>query len=189
LISRTLIEGIQAIQHRKDVPDGFDGNALRAYIDLGAMLGKNISAMELTANGDSVTVSETMSRNAEAILDRKEYAFGTLSGRLEKINLHNNQNVFSIYPIVGPSRGVKCSFGRGLTHKAAEALTHFVDVQGRLIYNAIDALPEEIQVQEIYIREEPVPKPKLGDLQGMAPGATGDSQSEDFIGELRDGWE
>ncbi len=187
LVNNTFIESIQAIQYRSEIPLEFDGSALRAFANMGSLLGKNISSMELEADGNSVVVSQTMVRNAEIILDNKEYTFGSLSGRLEKINLHNNQNVFSIYPIIGPSRGVKCKFNKALKEKAAKALTHFVDVHGRLVYNTIDNYPEEIQVQEIEIREEPKESPKLCDLQGIAADATG-NPSEEFIGELRDEW-
>lgn len=188
-VVQRFFEGIQAIQYRRETPFGFDGDAVRAFADMGSRLGKSISAMELRANGDSVAVSETISRNAEWILGRREYTFGSVSGRLEKINVHNNQNVFCIYPIIGPASGVRCKFSPSLTQKAIEAVTHFVDVWGRLAYNPIDSFPEEVKAQSIQVREEPPIPPKLADLWGIAPDATGDLSSEDFIRELRDEWE
>jgi transcriptional regulator with XRE-family HTH domain len=118
----------------------------------------------------------------------KQYAMGSISGWLDKINIHRDENVFNIYPIVGPAKGVPCKFGKALEHEAVQAVSKFVDVWGRLEYNPVDSFPQEVNVHKIEVRPDRDGLPKLADLRGVAPEATGEKLSEDFIGDLRDDW-
>ena len=107
---------------------------------------------------------------------------------LEQINIHDGANVFSIYPEIGPSR-VQCHFGPSLFDKAISAVGERVSVSGTFKYKPEENFPYAVDVDDIdiYPREDELPT--FDDLRGIAPDATGDILSEDFIAVRRDGWQ
>jgi hypothetical protein len=183
-----FLDAVDDIQQRRQVPRGFDGRALSAYQAMAEMIGQKMSSIDAAGNGRSIGMSRTLHQNVAILLGEKRYSVGSMTGKLEQINIHKGQNVFTIYPIAGPVTGVRCHFGKGLLDRAANAVNHFVEVRGRFTYNPIDPHPEEILVKDMSVHEKPEMAVRIQDLEGIAPGATGDKSSEDFVRELRDEW-
>ncbi|MBI3945401.1 MAG: hypothetical protein HY321_05745 [Armatimonadetes bacterium] len=180
---------LREIQDRRMAPVGFDSAALRAYQGLVAMMGVGLSEFAVICNGSAIHLTRELHTNVEAILGPKHYGVGTVIGRLEKINLHREQNVFTVYPKGGPARGITCHFARSQVEVAVAAVSQHVEVTGRLTYNSVDPYPECVTVWWVDVDEGAGRQaPRLADLVGMAPNATRDELSEDFVRRLRDGW-
>jgi len=179
-----FLNATEHIQRRRSPPTGFDGPALRAFQAMAQMVDKKVTPVEIVRDGRTVHLSRELANNVDSILGPKQYARGSVTGKLEKINLHRQQNVFIVYPIVGPEHGIACEFPARLTEQAVLAVNKYVDVTGRLTYNAVDSYPEKVRATGIEIYRDRAPF-TLAELHGIAPNATGDKSSEDFIGRLR----
>lgn len=171
---------------RGERPRGYDGKALSAFQEMGSRLGKRVPRMDISANGRTVPFSARLHHSVGALLGPKQYAYGSITGKLEHINIHRRQNIFTVYPIAGKTDGVRCHFGKALLEDAAGAVNRYVEVVGKLTYNTIDPHPEEISCTSIHVYPEVDVPPRLADLQGIAPDATGKLSSEEFVRELRD---
>ena len=196
-LERTFPAAAEEIQYRGKSPRGFDGPALRAYQEMASELEQKITPMviETEAEGTeeairgevrSVSVDGQLAKRVGVLLGPKQYAFGSVTGRLEQVNIHSGQNVFTVYPAVGPPRGVRCRFHRELLGRVTEGVDRYVEVTGLLTYNEVDYFPEEIRVQSIEVYPAEHSFPSVERLRGIAPDATGDKSPEQFIRDLRD---
>lgn len=119
----------------------------------------------------------------------EERVVSTIDGRLEQINIHENANTFRIYISLPDFSYVNCEFQQNLFEKVQSSLGAFVSVSGECYYHPDAAFPYKMSVREMEILPPAGELPSLGDLYGIAPGATGDKSSEQFVRELRDKWD
>ena len=183
-----LFNSIEEIDEGK-IPRGFDYQAFEAYKNLPKLVvTKRIERIAITRNGDKPKPIETLPGKIDVILGPDEVESGSATGRLEYLNLHGNLNVFNIYP---PHRlpKIKCRFPKSLRADVIRAIDKNVMVFGEKKFkpNIKDYHPYEMKAESIEILPDEN-LPKLGDLKGIAPKATGDKSSEEFIRGLRDGW-
>ncbi len=169
-------------------PEILDRPLLQDFRNLALPVGEKISAASIKADGVVVDLTEEFAKIIELSLAGEEWASGSIEGVLEQINIHDGANVFSIYPEIGPSK-VQCRFGSSLVDKAIAAVGERVAVSGMFKYKPEDNFPYTVDVDDIdiYPREDELPT--FDDLRGIAPDATGDELSEDFIAVRRDGWQ
>ena len=121
------------------------------------------------------------------LLSLEDYAYGTVDGRLEKINVHAKANTFEIYPSVGP-KSVRCRFPIHLEHIAITSIKRWVTVTGKLTYKEQDKFPSRMEVSGIDVHAATEDLPTLSDLKGVAPRATGRLKSENFTRRQRNEW-
>ena len=119
----------------------------------------------------------------------EERCISTVDGRLERINIHKNANTFTIYSSVLPRPPVTCKFPEALLGDVQRALGRFVSVRGKCFYRPGTAFLYRIDVWEMEVLPPSEELPSLSDLCGIAPDATGDKSSEQFVRELRDEWD
>jgi hypothetical protein len=122
----------------------------------------------------------------DALLGNTITSYGSISGRVEKYNSHGEEKNFYIYPSLGGK--VKCIFTDEFLSKASAAVEKFVTVHGTLKTRVGEYHPYELLVSEIEAPVAPEDVPKLSDLYGVAPDATGNESSADFIRSKRDDW-
>ena len=113
----------------------------------------------------------------------------TIDGKLEQIDNPKNQNVFRIYPTLPNRSEVECQFPARLLDNARKALGRFVSVRGECFYRPRANFAHKIRVQEMEIFPPASTLPSLRDLYGIAPNATGDMTTEEFVRQLRDEWD
>lgn len=119
---------------------------------------------------------------------QEDKIISTIDGRLEQINIHNNVNTFRIYTSSPTFDSVNCRFPPKLLEKVQSSLGAFVSVSGECFYRPEAPFPYKINVQGMKVLPPTEELPTLSDLYGIAPGATGDRSSEQFVRELRDEW-
>jgi len=136
--------------------------------------------------GDLCNEIEELKTNILALLSNVTRSYGEVRGRVEKFSVHGPDKNFYIYPRLGGK--VKCVFVQELHDQAVAAVDKDVVVTGLLKSRIGQFLPYEVEVKKIEVCAPDDSLPTLSSFYGIAPDATGDIASEDFIRGLRDGW-
>ena len=183
-----LVSSMNQIAKDGTAPNWVDRDLLKRLRDLNGPVGRTVRAAQLRRGGRSVELTQLLKAKIEVILAPEETFEGSLKGRLEAINLHDQTNTFRIYPPAGPSR-VTCHFPEKLRKAAISALDRDVMVAGILRYKASAPFAEEIDVKGIDVLPDADNLPTLIDLKGAAPEATGRQTPAEFVRKLRDEWD
>jgi hypothetical protein len=183
IVIKNMLENLSRIKDDEDLRT-VDYRLLNALSELTLPIGQTMNNLKLSWTDQVVELDSKYKEKVNTIMSKEESYPGTLRGMLEFINLHASNNLFRIYPDVGPPL-VSCRFSQELTEVAISAIQKFVVVSGLLIQKQIARFPHEIDVDTIEILPEEENLPTLYDLQGVAPGATGNMLSEDFIRNIR----
>jgi len=170
------------------IPGDLDYDLLTSFKNLVGPIGDEYETLTLGTNGDDYSVDRRFVKYIELEIVAEEQCFGTVEGDLDQINVHKGINIFYIYPQIGPNR-VKCHFPESLLNDAKAAIGFQVAVVGLLKYQARSNYPNEINVEEIEVYPDETELPTMTDLRGLAPNATGELSSEEFVRKLRDAWD
>ena len=176
------------ISDKGEVAIDVDTKTIEAFEKLIAPLGKDFESSTLVADGYEVKLNDDTKRVLQTTLASEMSSYGTVEGKLEAINLHNNANQFRIYPLVG-AHVITCKFKKNLRAIAKKSLDNYISVTGLLHYKSRDKFPYRIEVDKIVVYPPPEKLPHIADLRGVAPNATGDMSSTEFVGRLRDAWQ
>ncbi len=181
---------LDAIQREAPVPGWANSDLLRSVDKIAQPVGKVVRSVRVYGVGPDtdIEIDSDFQRKIGDLLSIEDHAWGSVEGRLDKINVHANANTFEIYPIVGPP-SIACHFPARLEHVAITSVKRWVTVLGQLTYKALDKFPNKIEVSEIEVHPPVEDLPTLSDLKGVAPRATGRLKSETFVRRLRDAWE
>ena len=183
-----LVGSMNQIAKDGTAPNWVNRDLLKRLRDLNGPVGRSVQAATLRREGHAVELTQLLKAKIEVILAPEDTFEGSLKGRLEAINLHDQTNTFRIYPPAGPSR-VTCHFPKELREEAIRALDRDVVVAGVLRYKANAPFPEEIDVKGIDVLPGVADLPTLIDLKGAAPEATGRQTPAEFVRKLRDEWD
>lgn len=183
-----LVGSMNQIAKNGTAPNWVNRDLLKRLRDLNGPVGRSVQAATLRRDGSDVALTQLLKAKIEVILAPEETFEGSVKGRLEAINLHEQTNTFRIYPPAGPSR-VTCHFPEELRDAAISALDQEVMVAGILRYKASAPFPEEIDVKDIDVLPDADDLPTLLDLKGAAPKATGRQTPAEFVRKLRDEWD
>jgi hypothetical protein len=183
IVPDALTSSIRILQSGRKPPARADLAMLESYKSLGAS--KNLKEMTISSSPQKVvSIDQGFSERVERAIGPDIFAAGSVSGRLERVNLHNTRS-FDIFPPVGPPR-IRCNFEEADRAKVKDALDNFVTIKGRLRYKTWDKHPHAIDVKVIDIHEPDAELPTMDDLRGIAPDATGGLSSEDFVRTVRE---
>lgn len=168
---------------KRTTPEEVDLRALEAFRNLTGVLDKHVSTISIENAKTVVRIDSDFKGAVDQFIGPDELAEGSILGTLEKVNLHNT-TTFHIYPTIGPSQ-VACDFPAALRPEVVKALDKYVRVSGTLRYKKREPYPHAINVTDIGIQPPENKLPTLSDLRGLAPDATGDKTTEDFIYSVR----
>ena len=118
-----------------------------------------------------------------------ETMIGTVDGKIEQVNIHGSTNTFRIYLAFPGTPYINCQFPKAMIKEVRDALGSFVSVSGECFYKRDKKFPYKIGVKKMEKFPDPEQLPSLMDLHGIAPDATGDKSSEQFVRDLRDEWD
>lgn len=166
------------------IPQEFDRGLLEVYRRIAHGIKENVSAISISSNGLEIDVTTKIETEISNILEKDEFVHGTVSGILEAINIHAGTNKFNIYPIAGAEK-VECAFPETLKHGAVAGVGRRVLVHGELKYRAREDFPSYIRVDGLEVFPPDDELPSILELNGIAPNATGELSSEEFISRLR----
>ncbi|MBZ5678028.1 MAG: hypothetical protein LAP61_27605 [Acidobacteriia bacterium] len=183
VVPDTFTSAIKTLQSRRKPPARADLAMLESYRPLG--VSKNITQVKIASSPKKIVIiDQAFTEDVEKAIGPDIFSAGSVSGRLERVNLHNALS-FDIFPPVGPSR-VRCHFSEADRQTVKLALDNFVTVKGRLRYKTWDKHPHAIDVKVIDIHEPDSELPSIDDMRGLAPDSTGGLSSEDFIRAIRE---
>lgn len=194
LVIDRFMETIKTIKAGRTMPDYLSTQDLEPFKRIGPPPAKrktaqrHLSLVTIKTNSDQVDVAESLEPDIEKIVGPDQIELGSVYGMLELINIHASVNTFRIYPIIGPRR-IDCHFRKDQLHKAISGVGRYIQVHGELRYKHRDKFPYAMDAIEIDLLPDEDKLPSMLDLKGVAPNATGDLKSEDFVRRLRDeGW-
>lgn len=171
-------------------PTGFSYETLEAYKELTSLRDKKrISEIAIFREGGEVNYLTDFSSNIEKIKGNDEFEYGSYSGMLDAINIHN-QNIFYIYRSTHSPK-LKCSFSEELKDRAIAAIGKYVTICGikKFLPNIEDDIPYEMFVKEIDIHPDEDKLPTLRELKGISSsGIPNGMSSETFIRGMRNEW-
>lgn len=184
-ISTRFLMGLDEIR-KGTAPADYDYSLIEAFGKIGKSVGDTTTEVQISGNGSDVLLQQDLTACVKNILGDDEIFYGSVSGILDALNIHSKDKKFYIYPVGGAPR-VMCHFIEEDVALAIKSVDRYLNVTGRLKYHRKDHHPHAINVEknhiEIYPEEEDLPT--LYDLRGIAPNATGNESSEDFIKRLR----
>lgn len=176
--------GLDRISTGRD-PKNFDRATIESFQEIGSGFKKNIRRIAFYNTKMAVTLTDNLDECVKKVLGKNEFVQGFVSGILEAINIHGKRNRFNIYPIAGAEK-IECRFPKGLFEKAISGLGHKVNVCGRIMYRGREKFPHSIDADDMEIFPNDDELPSFMDLEGIAPNATGDLTSEEFVRKIRD---
>lgn len=177
---------LYALQNRQAIPANFDYYALQKFKDLEPS-SAGVTEIVFSRNGDNLPLTAGLSDNIEFILGEDEYEEGSVTGMLQHVNVHGNQKIFTVYPSAGEPK-LKCSFTEKLRERVVKAVDRYVEVSGTVKYRGGGLYPYLMLADDIDIYPDESSLPSAGELFGIAPNATGEKSSEEFVRDLRRGW-
>jgi hypothetical protein len=189
--SRNEISDTVFAATRKEIdPIGSENGRLLidAVQSMASMVGKGFAGVHLRNGNQDASLTPKLRLESRRRPLPSRASVGSVRGRLEAINLHAGANNFRIYPIVGP-RKIVCRFLPDQMDLAIASVNEMVKVTGVRHFKENASFPFSIDVSNL---EPLLPNdqlPKLSQLRGAAPHATGDMKSEDFVRQLRDAWQ
>jgi hypothetical protein len=171
-------------------PPEFDYYALQAFKEMAGLLSKgdDISSVTIHYEDSSVDLLPSLPQVIDRILGPDVFESGSITGKIERLNIHAGQNVFTVYP-TSKKPPLRCLFRKQLRNDVVAAVGKYVRVYGRLKYKLRDTNPYEMLAHEIELYPDESNLPSLSDLWGIAPNITGGKSSEDFIRDMRDEWQ
>ncbi len=178
-----------ASRHEIRAPESENSRLLvNAFESLAGMVGKGIAAARLKHGTHQVELHQEFKLEAQRAIAPQRIVHGSVRGRLEAINFHGGANNFWIYPFIGP-RKVVCRFPEELSDKALGSVKQRAIVKGLLHYKEGARFPHAIDVTDLDLLPSDSVLPTLSQLRGIAPNATDELLSEDFVRRLRDAWQ
>ncbi|MDQ2731802.1 MAG: hypothetical protein M3Y56_09105 [Armatimonadota bacterium] len=183
-----FFDAVQNIQQFGQAPQHLKYDTLAAYSRLSELFDRSVSALSVSYGDQSIPLNKSIRENVESILGPDQFEMGEFAGLLHQISLHGGKKVFTIYPTWGGPK-LRCVIPDELRKKSVEAVDRYVTAQGLLKYKQMYEHPYEMDVHDIDIHPDEADLPTLFDLQGIAPGATGDLSSEEFVRQLRSKWD
>lgn len=181
-----LSSAIEAVQ-RGEFSENSDFDLLNDVKELAAPIGQTLRTANLLIGSKSYQLTEKLADTVATLQADQEACVTTVEGMLEHVNVHDGANVFTIFPDVGPSR-IKCKLPEALAEKGIGAIRRRVAVSGVAKFRKYNPFPHEIEATELEVYQLDGDLPGWSDLFGIAPNATGEVSSEDFVRQVRNEW-
>jgi len=180
---RKTVSGLQRGDRRRNPL--LDHHAYSAYRKLGEIIHKTDERARPSLILDGTVVTHEYLVSADKVLEFEESALGSISGRMDKLDVHG-KNTFAIFPPT-TTHQVWCSFEDDLLPKVLASVTKTVTVYGMMHYVADRFMPMTVEAHDIEPHEPEEKLPRLTAMAGRLSHLTEDSLK--IVGRLRDEWE
>jgi hypothetical protein len=179
---------LDAIHKNEPVSPDIDEPLLEDFRDLAAGRGELFRVASISNSEATVQIDEVFEKNVTKMLGEEYASYGGVEGKLDALNIHGRTRRVWIYPTIGPQR-IRCDFLPGTKQQLIEAAGHYIRVEGYKYFRPHSPYPVRVKVMDFEMLdtdEEPV---LLSSLRGIAPDATGEMNSVDFVRAIRDEWD
>ncbi len=186
-VVQRLIGGIRQIYYHEQPPVGYDFEAYQSITQLTSMVGSKFESIRISnsTSNEDIYLTTPLEPKIETILGPDRVSYGSVTGRLELINLHYRDKIFILYPTIGKGR-VKCYYPEELFTQVVNALGKYVKVYGKQKTKKGNYRPYETHVNKIEVYPPGNDLPKLMDLKGIDSELIEDGKSsEQVVREIR----
>lgn len=135
-----------------------------------------------------VVFDKEMREALDSALPNIRKSVGSIRGVVRKYSSINKNQKYLRLILPVNNKEVKCIFKEELLTLAAAAVEKNVTIEGNLSYYGDTFWPFEVKVKSIIVHSDDSELPKLSELYGLAPKATGDLSTDDYIRKIRDEW-
>lgn len=184
---RLLYDGMCEFMRDKVIPAHWGRSLIDSVVGLLSPVGRSISKFYLLGNQDEeIKLDISYKVDFQNQIGKDYFAYGTVDGMLEAVNIHGKKNALTLYPVVGKNK-ITCDFSESKFDEVRRLIGSYVEVSGEMKYLWRAKHPTHVKVDKITLIEEDH-LPTFADLYGMAPNATKGVPSEDFIARIRGEW-
>jgi len=186
-ISPQVVDGfIDGMEFLKSgiIPKDFTYEMVQAFKKIGGPMKRHVAEVIMISDYKRVELPKSLEADIDKVIGPDETVNGSISGMFELLNIHSGANHFRIYPMIGAKK-VDCHFRSEQLSKAIAGMNHYVKVIGELRYKKMDKFPYAVNANDIEIYPDEKSLPSIFDLKGIAPKATGDMSSEEFVKGIR----
>lgn len=177
---------VASLQHGSDKLDPrYDHDAKLTFRKLGEFINASDERARKQLILNQTVVTSQLIASIDKALEIQESSYGTVTGRLEKIDVHG-RNQFAIFPTMGGPQ-VTCSFDDELLEQVQASLKKHVTVSGNMYYVADRLEPLRVEADDIDIHPPAEELPKLTKMAGRLSHISGDSVT--LARKIRDGWD
>jgi hypothetical protein len=178
---------LDSIKRSVPISPDIDEYLLQRFESLAEGRGRSFAKVSISNSEASIDLDETFETNVRKLLAEEDCSYGGAEGRLDAVNIHGATPKFWIYPRIGAER-IKCDFLPGTSEQIREALGKYIRVLGLKYFRSQSPYPYRIAVKEFEIQERD-DDDSLLKLRGIAPEATGELSSVEFVRAIRNEWD
>jgi hypothetical protein len=179
-VVKLFAETVYKLEVGEPIDPRFTRDDLQAFRRLAEPLNRRLSEVRVA----DTDITSQFIANVDKIIGASIPSDGSVSGRLERLNLHN-RNEFALYLPIG-GFVVTCIFPEQLLSQVIAAIRQTVTVHGTLFFRPDSPFPDRVHVRSMEIHPPDEDLPTLGELRGLLKGSLGDQTSVEFVHSIRD---
>jgi hypothetical protein len=167
-IAATIVEGLATIDERAERPPYFTDKALVQARAL-ANLASDELPVVVRHRARAVPVSKQLMQHVDRVIGKQRESYGTVEGRLQRLDLHGRRPLFSVYePLTG--HRVDCHFTEDVTlEDLRPAIDRRVGVRGVIKLSA-EGVRVSVEAHELRIFPDDAELPGPDDVLGILAG-------------------
>jgi len=166
--------------NKKDYP------ILKDYFGLIKKFNNKFTKMSFKNTRADLDISNEDVKKAKTLIETNSHSFGSVTGRIEKLNIHGNNRNITIYPLIG--NAIECKIPDDLINAVVGYVGRRVMLTGTIGYTAFSDFPVKIKAVEVDCLPEDNELPSVDDICGIYPDLTGDLTTEEYIKKQREGY-
>lgn len=178
-ISKTIDRTILSLEDGQEIDERLDYAAIRSFGGFSNTARKSGASLSI----GRTRLTSAYVANLSSLLEPSSAALGSVTGRLEAINLHNNAS-FILYPPISGEE-VRCDFHRDVLPRVLDAVEKNITAYGRLHYAKTKVFPTRVEVEDFEVLPETNDLPTLLNCCGVL---RTDMPAIDVIREGRNEW-
>jgi len=150
----TTLRGIESLKKSSERPRGFSDKALDVAKDLTKLLQNGIKTLEIIFDSGSVEYEISILDNVGIILTPGKQMYGSIEGRIERMNSHDEFNFYIYEPIL--NRRIRCELMDTKNLKLKQEVISFYEqavIVSGLLYTNINGEVSEVKAISITGKE------------------------------------
>jgi hypothetical protein len=184
-----LVEGLQRLTERAEIPDLFTEASVQRVDRLGAPSKglRGVTLAPVSAAGDvgaAVPISDAVRNNAKAAIAPREATLGSVTGVLDVLNARSRGAMRGSVYNPRTRHAVTCIVPPARASEFVEAFGRRVLVGGTLRRNELGQAIS-IEVAELQVLPETFRAPTVDELLGVDPGWTGELTTAEYLARVR----
>ena len=185
-IIETALQGVESLKKSSERPRGFNDKALEIGRDFARLIQNGVKSLEIISEDSTVQYTVSILSNVDIILTPGKQVYGSIEGRIERMNSHGEFNFYLYEPIL--IRRIRCelmdSKDMALKKKIISLYEKAVAISGLLDTN-INGEVTSAKVRDIDPKEVVPLLKDASEVTGIWD-LTGGTSPVEYVKEMRD---